>query len=178
VYDADSLKLLLLDLSQYFSGDINNMLYDVVEQPLGLISLLTYLNKKLGGRIHGRIAKSRIDFDNFDELRLLIEEFMPDVIGIRTLTFHKDFFHKTAAMIRQWDANVPIIAGGPYATSSYQDILKDCNINLVVLGEGEITLSEIVAKMIENGRRLPGIELLKDIAGIAFVENCNRNILY
>ncbi len=66
-----ALKVLLLDLSQNFSNS-ENMLYDVVEPPLGLIYLLTNLNKEFGGEISGKIAKSRIDFDSYDDLRKLI----------------------------------------------------------------------------------------------------------
>ena len=32
----------------------------------------------------------------------MLDEFRPDVIGIRTLSFYKEFFHKTITMIRNW----------------------------------------------------------------------------
>ncbi|MFC2155936.1 radical SAM protein, partial [Acidobacteriota bacterium] len=117
----DALRIMFLDLSQYFSA--SGMLFDVVESPHGLISLLTYLNRHLGGKIHGKIAKARADFDNYFQLKMRIEEFKPDVIGIRTLTFYKDFFHRTVAAIRHWGIDVPIIADGPYASSDYNTIL-------------------------------------------------------
>ena len=53
---------------------------------------MTYLNKQFRDRICGKIAKSRIDFDSFEELKTLISDFKPDLIGIRTLSFYKDFF--------------------------------------------------------------------------------------
>ena len=164
------LNVLLLDLSQYFSHDAKIM-YDVVEPPLGLLYLLTHLDKTFGSKINGKIAKSRIDFDNFDELHSLIRDFKPHVIGIRTLNFYKNFFHKTISFIRQWGVDAPIIAGGPYATSNYAILLKDKNIDLAVLGEGEITLQELIGKMIENNGKLPGEKILKTIPGIAFIEN-------
>ena len=166
--DPDALRVLLLDLSQYFSAD-SDILYDVVEPPLGLMYVLTYLNQQYGRRVNGKIAKSRIDFDNYAKLKKLVEGFKPDVIGIRSIIFYKDFFHKTAAALRQWEIDVPIIAGGPYATSSYETILQDKNIDLVVLGEGEITFSELIGKMIENGGKLPGTEVLREIQGLAFI---------
>jgi len=42
-----------------------------------------------------------------------------------------------------------------------------------MLGEGEITLSDIVNKMINNNNCLPGKEILENIPGIAFRENDN-----
>jgi amino acid adenylation domain-containing protein len=174
----DALNILLLDLSQFFSSENENkMLYDVVEPPLGLICILTYLNSKMGPNVNGKIAKSRIDFDNYRELKELLNEFKPDVIGVRSLTYYKDFFHKTIALIRQWGIEVPIITGGPYATSDYKTILQDRNIDVAVLGEGEITFSEVIEKIIGNGNKLPGAETLSRIPGIAFfpAENSRPN---
>jgi len=160
-------RILLLDLSQFFSGG-RKMRYDVVEPPYGLMCLLTYLKREMGSRIHGRIAKSRIDFDSYMDLFALIDEFNPDLIGIRTLTFYKDFFYEAAAGIREYGIDVPIIAGGPHATCDYEEILQAGHVDLVVLGEGEITFTELVEKIIANEGRLPNDEVLKEIAGIVF----------
>jgi amino acid adenylation domain-containing protein len=165
---AGALRILFLDLSQYFSGE-EHMLYDVVEPPLGLMYLLTYLYSRFGEKINGKIAKSRIDFDNYHSLRILLEDFKPDIIGIRTLTLYKDFFHRTVSMIRQWGIAVPILAGGPYASSDYNTLLQDGHIDLAVLGEGEIITAALVEKILENGKKLPDTDVLKEIPGIAFI---------
>jgi amino acid adenylation domain-containing protein len=169
--DATALRVLLLDLSQFFSTDKSaEFFYDVVgEAPLGLMYLLTYLNRSLGSGIKGRIAKSRIDFDSFGELLALLEEFDPQVIGVRSLHIYQDFFHQTLARIRQWGFTVPIIAGGPYASTDYTSALRDRNVDLVVLGEGEATFHEVIEKIIQNGGQLPGPAVLKEIPGIAFI---------
>ena len=201
----DALKVLILDLSQYFSGD-TDMLYDVVEPPLGAMYVLTYLQEKLGDKIDGLILKSRIDFDSLDELRERLQAFRPDVIGVRSLTFYRDFFHKTIAAVRQWGIDVPIIAGGPYATRNTDTLLQDRNIDIAVISEGETTFCEIIEKIIEQSataqkessqenkisthnsidhdRKLPGPEILAQIHGIAYVpaaeqpgKNAAREIL-
>jgi radical SAM superfamily enzyme YgiQ (UPF0313 family) len=166
--DDNALGVLLLDLTQFFSAE-SHILYDVVEVPLGLMYLMTYLTQRFGSKIKGKIAKSRIDFDNYPALKGLLEEFRPDVIGIRSLTYYKFFFHQTVAMIRQWGIDVPIIVGGPYATSGYGTILQDKLVNLVVIGEGEITFSEIIGEILKNNGKLPGEEILAEIPGLAFV---------
>jgi amino acid adenylation domain-containing protein/non-ribosomal peptide synthase protein (TIGR01720 family) len=175
------LRILLLDLSQYFAED-RTLLYDVVEPPLGLASLLTVLNERFGERITGRIAKARIDFDDFDGLRQLLEEYQPDCIGVRTLTFYRNFFHKSIELIRQWGFTVPIIAGGPYATSSTDLLLSDLNVDMAVLGEGEATICELIEILlnrdgaeIETG--LLDTDAFKDVAGIAFVPTEQRQKL-
>jgi amino acid adenylation domain-containing protein len=164
----DAFRVLLLDLSQPFSHE-RIAQYDVVEAPLGLMNLVTSLHREYGSRINGKIAKSRIDFDSFQELKTLIERFKPGLIGIRTLILFKDFFHKTTAMIRHWGYTGPIVTGGPYATSSYTGILQDPNIDLAILGEGEVTFNELIGKMLEAGKRLPLREILEKIPGLAFI---------
>jgi amino acid adenylation domain-containing protein len=164
----DALRVLLLDLSQFFSGQ-DDMLYDVVDAPLGLMYLLTYLKSQLGEAVSGRILKSRIDFDSPGELRRQLEEFQPGIIGIRTLSYYKDFFHEIIAWIRQWGFDVPIIAGGPYATVEYNTMLQDRNIDLAVLGEGELTFHRLTEQIIANNGKLPGHETLKQIPGLAFI---------
>jgi amino acid adenylation domain-containing protein len=169
----NALRILLLDLSQYFTA-YGDTLYDVVDPPLGMMYLLTYLNARLGDKIHGKIMKSRLDFDSYQELKNSLDEFSPHVIGIRTLSYYKDFFHQTVAAIRHWGIDVPIITGGPYATVDYQAVLQDRNIDLAVIGEGELTFCEITEKIIENKGKLPDPEALKQIKGIAFAAEAGK----
>ncbi len=171
-----ALRVLLLDLSLLFSKDAEGRLYDMVEAPLGLMYLMTYLDKKFGEKVKGRVAKSRIDFDSFGELERLIATERPQVIGLRTLTLFKDFFHTCVSLIREWCPGVPVIAGGPYATSDYGTILADGNVDVAVLGEGEITFAELIGKILENGGRLPGDGVLREIAGIAFVPAAEKTL--
>jgi amino acid adenylation domain-containing protein len=166
--ESSALRVLFLDLSQFFSWETNR-LDNIYDAPLGMMYVMTYMNRRFGTRVKGRIAKSRVDFDSFRELKALLETFKPDIIGLRALTYYRDHFHRTAALIRQWGFDAPIVAGGPYATSDYNTILQDRNVDLAVVGEGEITFSELVERMLENGNKLPGQEVLNTIEGLAFV---------
>jgi non-ribosomal peptide synthetase component F/acyl carrier protein len=51
---AGSLRVLLLDLSLLFSRESADALYDMVEEPLGLMYLLSYLNETFAGRVQGK----------------------------------------------------------------------------------------------------------------------------
>ena len=176
--DHDAFRCLLLDLSHLFTPDRESIMYHQTEEPLGLLYLLTYLNKQFKNRIRGKAFKSGIDFDNYEELKTIINDFNPDLIGIRALTYFKDFFHQTAACIRQWGIDVPIITGGPYATSNYRTVSNDRNIDLIVLGEGEITFCELVEEIIRHEGKLPGDEVLAEIHGIAYIPRENPSISY
>ncbi len=167
------MNILLLDLSQNFSTD-DYSLNNLIEAPLGLMYLLTYLNDHFGRSVNGKIAKAMIDFDNYSDLKKKIIKHKPHLIGVRTLSLYKDFFHKTIAIIKAWFPDIPIVTGGPYATSEYNTILGDSNIDIVVRGEGEITFTEIIDKMIANGSKIPEDEILKTIPGIAFIPKEKR----
>jgi amino acid adenylation domain-containing protein len=169
----DALRVLLLDMSQLFRK-VGEECRDFFEPPLGLMLLMTLLNRQYGTEINGKIAKSRVDFDNYRELKQLVTTFNPDIVGIRALGIYKDFFHKTAALIRDWGIACPIITGGPYASGSVETVLQDRNVDLVVLGEGEITFSDLIEKMIENKGKLPDEEILKQVPGIAFIPEARK----
>ena len=170
ISDEDALHVLLIDASQYFSSSHLAELR-ISEPPLGLMALLSYANRKLGTKINGKIVKSFVDYDSFDDLIRIISEFKPDLIGIRTLSFFKHFFADTVKAIKEYDNNVPIIAGGPHATIDYKNVLLENDIQAVVIGEGELSITEILSEMIGNNLRggaFVSNEQLYRIKGIAY----------
>lgn len=168
-----ALRLLLLELSPYFTTEKDHREYSVFEPPLGLMALLSYVNREFGDRVHGKIFKARIDFDSYEDMRRIIEDFKPDVIGVRSMTFYRAFFQKAIQYIRDQGIKVPILAGGPDPTGSYKDVLEGGGVDVAVIGEGERTLAEILEKMIENGNVLPGQDVLQDIQGIAYLRRAS-----
>ena len=123
--DKDALKFLLIDLSTYYVKDGDNREYNVIEPPLGLMALLSYINEQdFANKINDKMIKSFIDFNSNDELVNLIKDFNPDVIGIRAMTFYRKFFHDAIAHVRKNGITKPIIVGGPYPTASYTVVLN------------------------------------------------------
>ncbi len=169
--DNNAFKILLINISTHFSSDRDVSEYDVLEPPLGLIALQSYLNREFNEKVHGKIIKSSVDFDSYEELNKIIDEFKPDLIGVSAMTFHKDFFHETINKIRSNGYKKMIITGGPHPTTSYKEVLKDENIDLCVIGEGEATLSEIVKRLMQkkdNSIENLDYEDLINVDGIAF----------
>lgn len=165
IINEKALRILLINISTHFTIDKNVSEYDVLEPPLGLIALQSYLNRKFKENIRGKIIKSRIDFDSYKELEKIILEFDPQVIGVSSMTFHKNFFHQAIKEIRKYFKR-PIIVGGPYPTTSYEEVLEDKNIDICAIGEGEETLSDIV-ELIMSKKEINFYNLDK-IPGIAF----------
>ena len=168
--DKNALKFLLIDLSTYYKKDQDNREYNVIEPPLGLMALLSYINKQdIADKVNGKMIKSFIDFNSNDELVKLIKDFNPDVIGVRAMTFYRKFFHDAIDHVRKNGISTPIIVGGPYPTASYTEVLKDKNIDVVVIAEGEITITDILKRTLDNDKHFPDKEELKEIPGIAFL---------
>jgi amino acid adenylation domain-containing protein len=174
---VDALRILLLDVSSLFTSTHETMLHHQIEEPIGLMYILSNLRRIFGNKINGKIEKALVDFDSFEEMNKMIAEFKPDIIGFRTLSIYKDFFHKCIAVTKQAFPEVNIIAGGPYATSEYDTMLADSNIDFAVIGEGEATIAEFIRKYIENGKQMPDEKTLGEIEGIAFMPKESRKIL-
>ena len=166
---------MLLDLSSYFVNEGDNREYNVLEPPLGLLALKTYIDKIFEDKVNGKILKSFIDFNSQKELFKIVEEFEPHLIGIRAMTFYSGFFHETIKYLRDNGIKSPIIVGGPYPTASYVDIIKDRNIDLAVIAEGEITLADIIRRMLNNNYRFPTKNELPKIPGIAYYSKTIEN---
>lgn len=162
----DAMRILLLDLSSHFSS--HKMLYNVSEQPLGLLYLSTYLKQRFGDNVHVTVKKAGVDFDSLAELDTIVADLSPHLLGLRSLTFYREFVHQVTQHVRMQGVTAPIVAGGPYATSDYDSILKDRNIDLAVLGEGEYTLAELVEQMLAVNFQLPAVDVLQGIQGIAY----------
>jgi radical SAM superfamily enzyme YgiQ (UPF0313 family) len=170
VSDKDALRVLLIDATQYFSTSKLAELR-ITETPLGLMAILSYLNRELGTKINGKIIKSFVDYDSFEELIHIVSKFKPDLIGIRLLTFFKHFTIDTVKAIKEYDNNIPIIAGGPHPTIDAEKFLHEVDIQACAIGEGELTMTEIVSKMIENNLRGGAFlsnDQLSRIKGIVF----------
>ena len=84
------------------------------------------------------------------------------------MTFYKNFVHRSLKYIREKGIKTPIFLGGPYPTGDYESVLQDENVDICMLGEGELTLTDLVGQMIKNNNKLPTYEKLKLIPGIAF----------
>ena len=87
------------------------------------------------------------------------------------MTFYKNFVHSSIKSIRDSGISTPIFLGGPYPTGDYENVLKDKNIDICMLGEGEITITELVGTMMNNNKKLPSHEILKNMHGMALREN-------
>ncbi len=174
----DALRLMLVDVTMNFSDKQEAQERVLFEAPLGLMALMSYINEQnFAEQIEGKIYKAQMDFDSWEELYNLVNDFKPDLIGFRVMTYYKKMLFQASNYLRKRGVTVPIIVGGPHATSSYREILENKNINIAVISEGEITLAEILKQTLANNKRLPDVAVLKKIPGITFWDEAERTLV-
>jgi len=84
-----------------------------------------------------------------------------EVIGISAMSTQYNYVKWLAETIKTIDSDIVIILGGLLSTYSYQVVLENTNIDICVIGEGEITIKEL----------LRNLNKYEAIDGIAFKKN-------
>jgi radical SAM superfamily enzyme YgiQ (UPF0313 family) len=106
-----------------------------------------------------RILDMRIDTD----LDKILNNFNPEVVGSTAYTSEVYSAWKVLQKVKEYNKEIKTIVGGHHATILPEDFNKSY-IDIVVIGEGEITFSELI-RAFEMGRKPD------DIEGLAIQEN-------
>ena len=119
--------------------------------PLGLMYIISSARKKYPD-IEFKILHTITCENAGEDIKKIISEFAPDLIGIRALSICSGEFKMIGEIIRQAAPETPLIAGGPYPSASYENILAfPPLVDLVVIGEGEITFVELLTWLHDKG---------------------------
>lgn len=129
------MKILLIK-----SGNLNTRAIGVTP-PLGLMYIASYIKATRGDKV--RIFDIRFYKDPLNRIYRIIDEFEPDLIGISALTLEASAMYQIAHFIKTV-SDIPVIAGGPHASSVPKEILQNRDIDAVVVGEGEITFKNFL----------------------------------
>ncbi len=86
------------------------------------------------------------DTDMFDDLKELVEEYKPDIIGLSCIECTYEPGIEMLKSIRHY-YNVPMIVGGIFTTFSPEEIIAEECVDMVCVGEGEYALVELCTKM-------------------------------
>jgi len=134
--------------------------------PLGLLYIASSLRKLLSADV--RILDATLEADPLKALTADLRSFNPDVVGISALTAEAFLAHKAAAAVKAEAPSLPVIMGGPHPSSDPEFVLRDSNVDAVVIGEGEDTFTELVRLIMSEGPGWRKPELLRDVDGLAF----------
>ena len=129
-------RALLIDVElDRASNDDGQLQTRWTHHPLGLMSLAGNARRRFPDTDF-RILHS-VTCDSFPEtLARTLDDYRPDLVGLRALSLFQKPFAEAAAVVRAHAPNVPLIAGGPYPSSSPGDVLTRGLADLVIEGEG------------------------------------------
>jgi len=91
-----------------------------------------------------------------------VERLNPDAIGITAVSAYYSEMKKLARMLHK--LKIPIILGGVHVTILPELSLRECGADFAVLGEGELTILDLMNIWQDNEKR-------KYIKGIAYIEH-------
>ena len=125
------------------------------EAPLGLCYLASYLRKDKKNKVRiydanimaiKHISKTRkCDMKELWNILLSeIKRYDPDLVGVSCL-FHSSskMAHETCKIVKEYK-DIPVIMGGCYPSISYEECLKDKNIDYAVFSEGEVSFFKLI----------------------------------
>lgn len=97
--------------------------------------------------------------DMKDDLIKLLEERKPKVVGLSITEPVYDLSLTLSRIVKEWNKDVVVIAGGVFPTLSPDIAIKENSIDIVCLGEGEMALPELCDR-VRQGKDF------RDIAGL------------
>ena len=132
-----------------------------MNEPLGLLSLATYLESTLGSEVDVKILDLfALGYDQCtkrgqkfvtglfrkDNIIEYANNLHPDVIGITSnFTAYAEDSLEVAKILKNYFGDVPVVLGGAHVTMSAEEVLGDHHyIDYVVRGEGELTFYELI----------------------------------
>ena len=127
-----------------------------LEPPLGLAYLAALLEKeghevKILDAVASGVRNIKRDGDyvrvglDDSDIQSYVREFAPQIVGVSAaFTETANDSHRVASLVKEVDKNVLVVFGGAHTTALPEVVLADENVDIVVKGEGEATLLELV----------------------------------
>lgn len=146
-------KILLINPP--LEGHINAGL-DNLKVPLGLAYLASFLEKKgyenvriLDALVEEKITRIKPNLwhsgMSFEAIESYIREYNPQIVGITcSFSIYYKIALEVAKIVKKIDKKIIVVFGGAHVSAAPESVLKSGYVDLVVRGEGEKTLYEIV----------------------------------
>lgn len=135
-----------VDLGSDTEQDVNvnsPRVHTQAQPPLGLLYLASAVRKSFSD-VNVEVFNTEVADFPIRQFTEFIRKHQPQIIGLRSLSVAKKSFSKFAEVAKEANPDASVVGGGPYTTSSYEELLTAGTIDLAVLGEGENTFTELV----------------------------------
>ena len=129
----------------------------LVAPPLGIAYIAAMLERN---GVDVKILDSPALEYGYEAVKKEIQAYSPDIVAITSVTPTIGSALKTAQISKEACPDAITVLGGYHPTFTYQEVLKNDFVDIVVCGEGEQTMVELV-EAVENGKNL------RDVNGLA-----------
>ncbi len=176
-------RVLLVDVDNQRRWIGSRVAPEVHIPPVALLLLATVLRRQRPD-VEVRVVTSSLDVPTDGGFRALLDDFRPDAIGLRCISFFFEELLHVARLLREWDPDVPVVVGGPVVASLGRKVLERCpDLDLLARGEGEAVLPELLAGeppasvrglLLRDGddvRETPSRPLLDDLDALPFADH-------
>ena len=147
-------RVLLVEANNMGKWVGTTMPYEVHIPPLGLMYLASYARAALPG-VEFRIVESSLsspdlssledDSPEKDRLIRVLNEFQPDVVGIRSIAFFLEELQRIASLVRA-HSDAKLVAGGPIVQAYKRRLFQEVpELEIAVKGEGEKVFANLLS---------------------------------
>ena len=147
-------RVLLVEANNMGKWVGTTMPYEVHIPPLGLMYLASYARAALPG-LEVRIVESSLsspdlssledDSPEKDRLIRVLNEFQPDVVGIRSIAFFLEELQRIASLVRA-HSDAKLVAGGPIVQAYKRRLFQEVpELEIAVKGEGEKVFANLLS---------------------------------
>lgn len=141
---------------------------------------LAYLHSAIEGEGYNIITKNYNNNDEFESLNQISEifnDFKPDYLLIQLFTMTRVSSYRIINFVKKVYPSVKIIVGGVHATGQYEQLLYNFPIDIVAIGEGEVTVVELL-EALGNGRNINEVKGIAYRCGDKIVKTTDRPMLH
>lgn len=87
-----------------------------------------------------------------------------DIVGMGGMITMLNTIARITSYVKKYQPQIPVVVGGPLASNFQEMILHNTQIDILVMGEGELIIPELVTA-------LPDVHALEQINGMAFLQD-------
>lgn len=131
--------------------------------PLGIMYLSSFLKARAKYPVETLIFQIEMLADRRADTLRALTNFRPHLVGLSAVTGEAKNASDIAALVKSLDPRVPVVLGGPHATT-FPHAVQDPNIDIVVRNEGEETFLDLFHCLVDGGTQAD----LHNVAGIGF----------
>ena len=132
------------------------------DSPLGLAYIAAYI-EKYGYKV--KIVDADVLQLGLKDIERSIKKYSPTIVGISTTTSTITQAYEILSIVKEIDSDIMTVVGGAHASAAPESTLRQSkDLNIVVRGEGEHTMSDILHLSEDKVN-------ISDIMGISYYKN-------